>query len=408
MPNIIFVNRFFYPDISATSQLLSDLAFGLAEKGCRVQVVTSRMRYDDERAVLPKYEVIRGVTVHRVNTTRMGRARNRHQIVDYSSFFIMALWVLVRVTKRGDTVVAKTDPPLLSVPLVLMARLFGARLVNWLQDAFPETAMVAGVTTRSRLLDRWLFGSLRAVRNRSLRASTATVVLGERMRAYFVACGVPDARLHTIANWADTAVVYPVAPADNALRRDWGLANHFVVGYSGNMGLAHDFRVVLKAAALLANDDRIRFLVVGAGKRMPHVMREVQALGLTNVLFKPYQPREVLAQSLSVPDVHLVSLLPAMEGFVVPSKFYGVAAVGRPTLYLGDTDGEVARDLARHDCGTAVRNDDAEALVTAIMAYADDPERTQREGASALALAHAQFSREVALEKWVALLAPGG
>src|SRR3954468_10228839 len=38
---IIFVNRFFYPDQSATSLILSDLAFALAENGESVRVVTS-------------------------------------------------------------------------------------------------------------------------------------------------------------------------------------------------------------------------------------------------------------------------------------------------------------------------------------------------------------------------------
>ena len=38
----IFVNRYFYPDHSATSQLLSDLVFALAESGETVSVVTSR------------------------------------------------------------------------------------------------------------------------------------------------------------------------------------------------------------------------------------------------------------------------------------------------------------------------------------------------------------------------------
>ena len=46
MSKVVFVNRFFHPDHSATSQILSDLAFFLAGEGCDVGVVTSRLRYD--------------------------------------------------------------------------------------------------------------------------------------------------------------------------------------------------------------------------------------------------------------------------------------------------------------------------------------------------------------------------
>src|SRR5262249_29774897 len=64
---IVFLNRFFYPDQSATSQMLSDLAFDLGAHGYDVHVFTSRQRYDDARAELPAFERIDGVTIHRVN-----------------------------------------------------------------------------------------------------------------------------------------------------------------------------------------------------------------------------------------------------------------------------------------------------------------------------------------------------
>ena len=44
---VIAVNRFYWPDHSATSQILTDLATHLAGEGRPVTVVTSRMRYDD-------------------------------------------------------------------------------------------------------------------------------------------------------------------------------------------------------------------------------------------------------------------------------------------------------------------------------------------------------------------------
>ena len=44
------------------------------------------------------------------------------------------------------------------------------------------------------------------------------------------------------------------------------------------------------------------------------------------------------AEILSAADVHLVSLKPTLEGPIVPSKIYGIAAVGRPTIFIGDPD----------------------------------------------------------------------
>ena len=38
---------------------------------------------------------------------------------------------------------------------------------------------------------------------------------------------------------------------------------------------------------------------------------------------------------LTLPDVHLVSLKPALEGLIVPSKFYSSIAAGRAVIFIG-------------------------------------------------------------------------
>ena len=44
---LIFVNRYFYPDINATSQMLNDLAMHAAGTNETVRVITSRQRLSD-------------------------------------------------------------------------------------------------------------------------------------------------------------------------------------------------------------------------------------------------------------------------------------------------------------------------------------------------------------------------
>src|SRR4051812_23582 len=115
MKRIIFLNRFFFPDHSATSQILSDLAFHLAGKGRDVHVITSRQKYDEPGAELPASEKIHGVTVHRVRSSRFGRTMLVGRGVDYLTFYRSMMQVLGDLAQRGDIVVAKTDPPMLSI-----------------------------------------------------------------------------------------------------------------------------------------------------------------------------------------------------------------------------------------------------------------------------------------------------
>ena len=112
MKRVIFLNRFFFPDHSATSQLLSDLAFHLAGAGVETHVITSRQLYDEPGAQLPSNETVHDVHIHRVATTSFGRSTLRGRSVDYLSYYLSTLRSLLALTRGGDTVIAMTDPPL--------------------------------------------------------------------------------------------------------------------------------------------------------------------------------------------------------------------------------------------------------------------------------------------------------
>ena len=114
-PKLIFINRYFYPDRSATSQMLSDLAFHLASEGYEVVIITSRQRYDDPTARLPTHERVGGLNVERVRTTVFGRRNLTGRAFDYASFYVSAALKLRQLVRAGDLVIAKTDPPMISI-----------------------------------------------------------------------------------------------------------------------------------------------------------------------------------------------------------------------------------------------------------------------------------------------------
>src|SRR5437762_3787700 len=142
---VVFVNRYFHPDHSATSQMASDLAFHLASRGWSTGAITSRQRYDDASAKLAPRESVNGVDVRRVWSTRFGRAFLPGRAIDYATFYCSAFFALLRRAGRGSTIVALTDPPLISVIAALAAMLRGARPVNGTQDLFPEVAEALGM-----------------------------------------------------------------------------------------------------------------------------------------------------------------------------------------------------------------------------------------------------------------------
>ena len=121
--------------------------------------------------------------------------------------------------------------------------------------------------------------------------------------------------------------------------------------------------------------------------------------------FRPYQPREHLRASLSVPDVHLISLLPSLEGLIVPSKFYGILAAGRPVLLVGDPEGEIGRLIHQADCGAAVGVGESQVLAEQIVRLYRSPALRAHWGQHARQLLIARFDRAQALRAWDRLLA---
>ena len=359
----MFVNRYFHPDHSATSQIASDLAFHLAARGWKVTAVTSRQRYDDARARLQS-GMANGVLVERVWSTRFGRAGLAGRTLDYVTFYVSAFVALLR--HRNAVVVAMTDPPLMSV----VAALASKRVVNWVQDLFPEVAESLGIRVPR---------VLRTLRDWSLRRARANVVLGELMAAR-----VPKATV--IHNFADA----DLAPQPHA-------SEAFVVGYSGNLGRAHEFETIIGAMQQLPD---VRFLFIGGGAQLDAVKR---AAG-TNAVFRSYAPREELSASLSAADAHLVSLKPSLEGLIVPSKFYGVLAVGRPVLFIGARDGELARLIEEHRCGIVIEMGDVEGLTNAIRKLAGDRTEAAAMGHRGRQLYLARFAPHHAFAAWERVL----
>lgn len=374
---VVFLNRYFHPDHSATSQMAGDLAFFLARRGHDVLAITSRQRYDDPRQRLAKRERTDGVDIIRLATTRFGRAFLPGRAIDYATFYVTAFFALLRHAGRGTVVVALTDPPLISIVAAIAAKLRRATLVNWTQDLFPEVATALGMRV-PRMLAR--------LRDRSLRAAATNVALGDLMADRIRKAGAHATVRH---NWADAAL-HSVDVANDA----------FVVAYSGNLGRAHDAATIAGAIRRLANDARVRFLFVGGGAQLDAIKR---AAG-NNVRFAPYAPREQLSESLSAGDAHLVSLQPPLEGLIVPSKFYGVLAVARPVIFIGARDGELARLIAAQDCGFVVEPGDDAALAESIATLASDRARAAAMGARGRALYESQFAPEIALAEWERLL----
>ena len=395
---VYLVNRYFWPDESATSLLLTDLAEDLRAIGHEVHVFTSRQLYNRPQAQLPQHQIWQGIQIHRLNTSRFGRRHFWGRLLDIITFHL-ALRYANNITAPPDAWFVMTDPPLLvNTVLKLRAHLDG-RVIHHVDDVYPDLAMALGSLPAqglvSSLLDRWV--------KEGLRDCDQVLALGECMAGVLKHKGVTADRLAITPPWADGSRLYPLDHAENKFRQEIGIpGDHLVVMYSGNMGLGHRFETILAAACSLAPIDKIHFVFIGDGAKRPQIDAFRRAHNLKNIMMLPYQPRERLRETLSAGDVHLISLDAKVQGLIVPSKLAGILAVGRPVVFLGSEQNSIAAAILQGQCGHVIPEGDVSRLEEIIERLMKNPGHRRRLGAAARNLFEREYDRAVVVPKIIA------
>jgi glycosyltransferase involved in cell wall biosynthesis len=400
--HIAFLNRSYYPDTSATGQLLTDLCEGLVrDHGCRVSVIAGMpLQPAPDHLVsvrgLVGREQHNGVEIVRARGSRFDKRRFAGRATNYVSYFLTACYAGLRID-RPDVVVALTDPPIIGLAGWLMARRARAPLVMAYQDLFPEVAALL-----TDFHSDTLNAALQSINQFLCQKADRIVALGETMRQRLIENkGAPSERTLIIPSWADTRAIVP-GTKHNAFAAANGLTEKFVVMHSGNLGLAQSLETVVDAAARLRHVGDLQVVFVGEGVSKPDLEARARALQLTNVSFLPLQPRNRLSESFATADVFVVSLQSGLAGYIVPSKLYGILAAGRPYVAAVEPSCEVAAIAESHRCGLVAEPSSARALADAIMQFYNDRDLTRRFGENARR-ASAAFDRSVQVARYAEL-----
>ena len=392
---LIILNQFFYPDHSATSQLMTELAESLVEQGVQVTALSGRGRYNGGERLLSQ-EDHKGARIWRAWSTSFGKKNIAGRLLDYASFYLGATLALLRMP-RHDIVMALTTPPLIGLVALLVGRLRGMRVVCLVQDVYPDIAVALGALSARNPATRILDWVNRFV----LRGVDRTIVLSGCMRDR-IAAKVPNraSTIDVIHNWADGEKIKPV-DGDNPFVSANALDGKFVVLFSGNLGNVNEFSTVLEAANRLSARTDIVFLFIGDGAKGGEIRDYAEQHGLTNIRLLTYQPLNLLPFSLAAGDVSLVTLADGLAGLSVPSKTYGILAAGRPILFVGDLKSDIAGLVSDNHCGAAGAAGDSVRLSEIILEWSMDKTKITGLGVEARKLFDKRFDRASAVSAYV-------
>jgi colanic acid biosynthesis glycosyl transferase WcaI len=383
--HITFLNRSYWPDQAATGQLLADLAEDLVrDYDCQVSVVAGLPLHKRQEQTMShrrwspvRRESHNGVTIFRAVGTTLRPRRFVARATNYVSYFLSSALAGLRVP-QPDIVVSLTDPPIIGLAALLMARRAGAKFVFLCQDIFPEVAVLL-----EDFHNETVNHSLQRINQFLVRKADRVIALGDTMKERLVTGkGADPQKVTVIHNWADCSAIVPGSKRNN-FATTHGLSDAFVVMHSGNIGLSQGLDTLIDAAELLRPHQDLIIAIVGDGNKREALERHVRERQLTNVRFFPYQPKELLHESFAAADVFIVSLMRGLAGYIVPSKLYGILAAGRPYVAAVEEACEVAAITKAYDCGVVTEPGNARDLANKILLLYQQRELTKRLGNNA-------------------------
>jgi glycosyltransferase involved in cell wall biosynthesis len=310
----------------------------------------------------------------------------------YAAYLAGVARELLREPNRLALVV--TNPPFLPVWAALIRTLIGGRFAVEIQDLYPDGLLAVGILREGMAAEIW-----RRLNRAAFRRAESVIVLGRDMAARLESTyGVASEKIRVIPHWSPVEEGFVADARETRLLGELKLGGKFVVQYSGNMGLWHDIEQIVRAAEILRRSDGIHFLMVGGGRRRAAAEKLAKSLGLGNMTWTDFRPKEDLADSLSACHVALISQRAGVEGVAVPCKLYGILASGRPVIAAVPETSETARVVREEACGAVVVPEDADALASAIRHLAGNPPQAAEMGFRARRAYETNYSLDSALD----------
>ena len=392
-PHALVFYHYLPPDGVVSAVLFGDLSAGLCERGWKVTAYPGNRGFGDESTRHAAREIWNGVEIRRIWRPAFRQSSNVGRMLN--AIWMVMRWSLLALHPRlnPDVVIVGTDP-VLSILAARAWRWFkpNTRIVHWCFDLYPEAAIADGTLgARSRLVRL-----LSPLLMRSYAVCDLIVDLGNCMRERLKVYG-SSARVATVTPWALDEQAAPTPPCQAERSAMFGEAKLGLM-YSGSFGRAHGFEDIL-ALARAMREDNARFAFSVRGNRARELS---QAVGSddSNISFAPSVPIEKLQVRLSATDIHLVSLKEEWTGTVVPSKFFGALAVGRPVLFSGGPDSAIARWITELNVGWVLQPGNAQEVAGKLRRYASDPDARDRMNRHCHHVYSTYFSKRAGLDEW--------
>jgi glycosyltransferase involved in cell wall biosynthesis len=391
---LLILTQYFPPEIGAPQNRLYELAVRLKQKGIQVTILTAMPNYPG-MVVHPPYrtkiycrEDMNGLDVHRSwiyvsqSKSMVGRLMN------YFSFVVSAFFAGWFKLGEFDFILCESPPLFLGITAFLLKKLKHARLIFNVSDLWPESAEKLGLVTNRTVL------KLSTALEEFLYRHSDLICGQTRGIVKYISRRFPDKKLHWLPNGVDMDYFYPET-VNNDWRVRMGYApDDFILLYAGILGHAQGLEIIIKAAVLLRQYPKIKFIMLGMGPKKEELVDLKNQLGTERVHFLDAVTKIEMPSIIAASDAAIIPLrkLDLFKG-AIPSKIFENSAMKKPIL-LG-VEGE-AKDLfiTEGNAGLPFEPENPESLCTAILTLYENRNLCVRLGLNGYNYVKARFTRD--------------
>ncbi len=390
---LYIINQHYYPEMASTGQVFQEIAEHFQKSGYSVTVVAGIPFYHDNHDDADYHiNELNNVRIIRLWNTKFSKSSYLGKILNLLTFQISLIFYMICSIGKDSIVMVGTNPPMAIICAAIGKILRGYKLIAVIQDLYPDILISSNMSDGQSITYKLLKWFMKF----SFKKCDRMVTISEDMREYIE-------RTYNLKeiNVINNMVIGDAFPIDNlALKEREGLKDKFLVMYSGNFGIAHEYKTLLGAVKLLKDENEILFYIVGGGINYKLLKEECEREKLINIVFKPYVDKEKLNESLNIADVQIVIFNNSFKNVLMPSKYYGILATGKPVIAIADGANDISRDVDMYNIGYNVLKEDPRQLAETILELKNNKEKLDEFSKNVLQLYRNKYSKKIVFNKY--------
>jgi glycosyltransferase involved in cell wall biosynthesis len=397
MKKLWFVTEIFYPENEGAAYYLTEVACEIA-KSIETNVLCSQPKFFEDRPDRPIYEKYCNVNIYRCKSLHLNRHNVIFRLISSLTFCLVVFFKLIFNVKKNDIILCGCYPPPLVFFTAIASAIKRSKHVLWVMDIHPDIAQAVGLLEKKG----FFFHLVKLMKKKVYDSSSKVIVIGRDMKEYLIEIyKVKKEKVEVIPLFIDVESVFPEEFGDNCIVKKHGLLDHFVIGIAGNLGAVHDIDLLISASKRLIKYTKIKFLVIGSGKKKDYLVESLKTNGINNFIFENWMPRSKEKEIGNACDVAVSALyIPGLFGLACASRSTSITAAGKPMIAVIEKNTELALLIEEFEIGWRVEPGNIDEFVKTIESIYNNKQELKKYGSRARNVAESYFNSKINIPRY--------